>query len=85
MRQALEQGDINTAREENERLNDRLDAIKVLAGGSVGLLQRVGATMGEEQDGSTAAQEQAIISSLEAISQQRVELGSLDADQAGYG
>ena len=85
MREALERGDITKAREEKEHLNNRLDAITVLAGGSISLLRRVEATMGEGDGGESAAQEEAITSSLENISQKRAEIGELGLEQGSYG
>jgi len=84
MREALDRGEITKAREEKEHLNNRLDAISVLAGGSISLLRRVGATMGEEDGGESAAQEEEITSSLENISQKRNEIGELDSKQGSY-
>jgi ABC-2 type transport system permease protein len=85
MRKALEQGEIIKAREEKERLTNRLDAISVLAGGSIGLLRRVGTFMGEKDGSEPATQEEAITSTLENIGQKRDEIGDLDASQDGYG
>jgi ABC-2 type transport system permease protein len=86
MREALENGEIIKARDEKEHLNNRLDAISILAGGSVSLLQRVGDYMGEEDgSGESNARGEAIASSLETIHQKRAEIGELDASQESFG
>jgi ABC-2 type transport system permease protein len=86
MREALENGEIIKARGEKEHLNNRLDAISILAGGSVSLLQRVGDYMGEEDgSGESNARGEAIASSLETIHQKRAEIGELDASQESFG
>jgi hypothetical protein len=56
----LERGDALAARSEKQNLDQRLDAISLAVGGGLGLLQGVRNTMGDGQDSSQAAENDAV-------------------------